>query len=87
MKSSHPIIPATVVDQIHLWEMERERLKTTNGFLYQMFNRFSEYAEVLKYANDFGYVTWHNDAKMMLFVTAEGHEFVRGYIKQKSQKT
>jgi transcription initiation factor TFIIH subunit 4 len=81
-----PVVPSTVIDQIRLWEMEMNRLQTHDGYLYQMFNRFADYAQVKKFADDFGYVRWYSDEKMMFFVSAEGHEHVKGYIKQKGGK-
>lgn len=92
MLKSSPVIPNTVTDQIKLWEMERNRsffskirISSCKGYLYQMFNRFQDYNDVLKYATDFGYVQWNSDEKMMLFVTTEGHQHVKEYIKQRSQ--
>ena len=83
MKTQKPILPSTVVDQIKLWEMDRNRLKTCDGFLYQMFDRFQHYQEVLDYATGLDVVVWHSDDKCMLFVTAEGHAMVKEYLKQK----
>lgn len=48
MKKSLPILPPTVTDQLRLWDSERNRLKTTQGFLYQNFQKAEEYEEVLR---------------------------------------
>lgn len=45
------IIPATVIDQIFLWEQERNRLVFTEGVLYSQFNSQPDYEVLRKYAN------------------------------------
>ncbi|KAI8058357.1 transcription factor TFIIH subunit p52/Tfb2 [Syncephalis plumigaleata] len=55
-----PVLPLTVVDQIRLWEMEKNRLQTTQGFLYQQFARQQDFDTVLQYAQE-------------LVVTDDGH--------------
>ena len=82
MKGSTPILPVTVVDQIRLWELERNRLRSFKGYLYQMFSRDEEYEQIKKYAADFGYLIWENDKKRMLFVSRDGHEHIKTFIKQ-----
>lgn len=41
MKLQNPILPPTVVDQIRLWEKERERLKRTEAILVDDFDQLS----------------------------------------------
>lgn len=84
MKKTAPILPSTVVDQIRLWEMERNRLRATPGTLFQGF-REQEYKEVLEYASDFGYVLWKSDLKKTLVLTSDGHDNVRSWLKEKSK--
>lgn len=85
---SHPEmkrqLPTTVIDQIRLWEVEKNRLVSHQGFLYQLFASAEEYRQVLKYAQDMGYCIWSDDKQSMLFVSQLGHEHVKSYIKQKS---
>ena len=87
---SHPemkkILPSTVVDQLKLWDSERNRLKITPGFLYQQFLRQEDYNDVVKYAKDVGCLVWSMDKKRMLVVTLEGHEQVRLFVKRKVVK-
>jgi len=78
-----PILPLTVVDQIRLWEMERNRLKDEKGYLYHEFARAEDFQEVLNYARQFDVVIWSNVKKRMLIVTMEGHHKVRAYIKRR----
>lgn len=76
------MIPETIMDQIRLWEMETNRLKTFPGYMYESFLRQEDYAQVLKYATDFGYVLWESSARRMIMISDEGHEHVKNYIKQ-----
>jgi len=85
MKKKMPILPLTVVDQIRLWEMERNRLKVEKGCLYHDFprDRAEVFQEVLNYAKQYNVVIWSNVEKRMLIVTTEGHHIVRAYIKKR----
>ncbi|KAI8901971.1 transcription factor Tfb2-domain-containing protein [Globomyces pollinis-pini] len=87
MRKSSPILPTTVIEQIRLWEMERNRLRALKGTLYQGFNREQDYRDVFKYASDFGYVLWHSDEKRLLILSMDGHEHVRSWLKDKTRKT
>lgn len=86
MKKNTPILPTTVVDQLTLWDSERNRLRSTQGFLYQSFVRQEDYNEVLQYAQDIQVCQWNLDKKRMLFVTAAGHDIVRSYVQRKMMK-
>lgn len=35
-RSQNPMVPVTVQDQIRLWELERNRLKSQEGMLYKI---------------------------------------------------
>jgi len=81
-----PILPLTVVDQIRLWEMERNRLKDEKGYLYHEFARAEDFQEVLNYAKHYNVVIWSNVKKRMLIVDKNGHDIVRAYIKKRIKK-
>ncbi|KAI8919720.1 transcription factor Tfb2-domain-containing protein [Entophlyctis helioformis] len=84
MRKSSPIIPSTVIDQIRLWEMERNRLRISRSVLYQQFARDQEYRDVLKHATDYGFLLWNSEKKRMLVVSAEGHEHIKSMLKSRS---
>ncbi|CAG8837808.1 22970_t:CDS:2, partial [Racocetra persica] len=77
------LLPATVVDQIQLWEMELNRLIITDCYLYKDFRTFADYEVVLKHANTLGVVVWSNDSKRMIGIAEAGHERVKAFIKRK----
>ena len=76
-----PILPATILDQIHLWQLERDRMSTTPGFLFREFSTQAEYEGVVRYADETGVLVWKDDGKKMFFVTRL--EGVRGYLSER----
>ncbi|OCT47481.1 RNA polymerase II transcription factor B subunit 2 [Cladophialophora carrionii] len=76
-----PILPATILDQIHLWQLERDRMTTTPGFLFRDFSTHAEYEGVVKYADETGVLVWKDDGKRLFFVTRL--EGVRGYLAER----
>ncbi|KAI9683085.1 MAG: RNA polymerase II transcription factor B 52 kDa subunit [Trizodia sp. TS-e1964] len=69
MRKSIPILPPTVADQIRLWQLEGERMKTTVGFLFKEFANLQDYLEPCKYAEECGVLVWKSDARRMFFAT------------------
>lgn len=54
-------IPPTVIDQIFLWEKERDRFTFTEGVLYNQFLSQGDYETVKNFAESTGVCTWFND--------------------------
>ncbi|KAL9595685.1 MAG: hypothetical protein Q9219_006281 [cf. Caloplaca sp. 3 TL-2023] len=84
MRKNTPVLPPTVVDQIRLWQIEGERMKSTVGFLFKDFLSAAEYQGPCQYARDIGVLVWKNDVKRMFFVTR--HEQVAAYLKSQKEK-
>lgn len=84
MRKMENVLPPTVVDQIRLWQIEGERMKSTVGFLFKDFSTAAEYEGPCQYAGDIGVLAWKNDAKRMFFVTK--HEQIAAYLKSKKEK-
>ncbi|XP_054158025.1 general transcription factor IIH subunit 4-like [Oppia nitens] len=82
LQKQNPIVPATVVDQISLWEQERDRLVYTDGVLYSQFNSQPDFDLLKKYANDLGVLIWSNPMRRVMVVTNEGHDEVRRFWKR-----
>ncbi|KAI9828180.1 MAG: RNA polymerase II transcription factor B 52 kDa subunit [Phylliscum demangeonii] len=87
LRRQSPVLPATVVDQIRLWQIEGERMKATAGFLFKDFGSAPEYDGPCRYAQQMGVLVWKNDGRRMFFVTR--YEDVALYLKQRaaSKKT
>ena len=74
-----PILPATILDQIHLWQLERDRMTTTEGYLIQDFKNQQEYENPCKYADELGVLVWKDDKKRMFFISKI--DAVKEYLK------
>jgi transcription initiation factor TFIIH subunit 4 len=68
-QKNNPVLPPSVVDQIRLWQIEGERMRPTNGWLFRDFANQAEYDDVVAYAKDLGVLRWKNDAKKLCFLT------------------
>lgn len=86
VKDNKDPIPPTVIDQIYLWEKEREKLTYTEGRLYSQFNSDLDFDLLRKYAEDCGFLIFHNPATRVMVVHEDGHEIVRKYWKKIKKK-
>lgn len=50
MLASKPVLPPTIIDQIRLWEIERNRFEFTDGVLYNQFQSDNAYEVLRDYA-------------------------------------
>jgi transcription initiation factor TFIIH subunit 4 len=75
------VLPHTVVDQIRLWQLERDRIKATPGFLFKDFVSLAEYEAPCRYAEEIGVLVWKSDRKRMFFVTR--HEQIAAFLKSR----
>nr|CDS33418.1 general transcription factor IIH polypeptide 4 [Hymenolepis microstoma] len=78
-----PILPPTVVDQIRLWELERERFLAQDGCLYEQFTKNTDFEMVRDYAKSRNYLLWECPERRLMVVSKAGHEDVRAFWKQK----
>ncbi len=62
------VIPATVLDQIHLWQIEKDRMTTTLGYLMKDFGTQAEYERYWQFADQIGVLVWRSERKRMFFV-------------------
>lgn len=78
-----PVLPPTVVDQIRLWQLENERMRTTAGFLFKDFDTPEEYLALSGYADEIGVLVWKSDRRRMFF--ASKMEQLRDYLKSRKK--
>jgi len=79
-----PTLPPTVVDQIRLWQIENDRMKSTVGFLFNHFRDKPEYDDCVNYAETIGVLVWRSEAKRCFFVTQ--HEQIAKYLQNKKKR-
>ncbi|KAF9460342.1 transcription factor Tfb2-domain-containing protein [Collybia nuda] len=84
MRKNNPLLPVTVQDQIRLWELEKNRLKSQEGYLYTAFASQADYEFVLNYAKELDVVLWENTAKRCFFGSLDGHANIRGFIERRT---
>ncbi|KAJ3275691.1 RNA polymerase II transcription factor B 52 kDa subunit [Borealophlyctis nickersoniae] len=82
MRKQCPILPATIIDQIRLWEMEKNRLRQNKGLFLHDFAKKDEYQRVLRFASERGSVLWQDDSRRKLFIAEEGVAQVKEFMKQ-----
>nr|CAD7455154.1 unnamed protein product [Timema tahoe] len=80
-----PTLPPTIVDQIKLWENERERFTYTEGVLYSQFLSQADFEVLRDHALDLGVLTWQNIPRRTMVVTKSGHEDVKRFWKRYSK--
>ncbi|OON20862.1 Transcription factor tfb2 [Opisthorchis viverrini] len=78
-----PILPPTLVDQIRLWELERDRFVFQEGCLYEQFSKSADFEMVRDFAKSIGVLLWENPERRLMVVSKAGHEDVRKFWKQK----
>ena len=81
--TNKPVLPPTVVDQIRLWQLENERMKTTSGFLFRDFEDHKEYVDTARFSEEIGVLVWRNDKAGMFF--ANKHEQIRDYLRSRKK--
>ncbi|KAJ7760628.1 transcription factor Tfb2 [Mycena maculata] len=84
MRKNNPLLPVTVQDQIRLWELEKNRLKSQEGYLYTAFTSPADYELVLNYAKQLDVVVWENAAKRCFFGSLDGHANIKGFIERRT---
>lgn len=85
MRKNNPLLPVTVQDQIRLWELEKNRLKSSEGYLYTSFTSQADYELVLNYAKQLDVILWENTGKRCFFGSLEGHSRIKEFIERRTQ--
>ncbi|MBW0483105.1 hypothetical protein O181_022820 [Austropuccinia psidii MF-1] len=83
MRRLDPLLPPTVVDQIRLWELEKNRVRAQEGYLYEDFKSSADYDLVIQYSRQLGIIIWENSEMRKLFVGPEGHMALREFIRRR----
>lgn len=78
-------LPPTIVDQIRLWEMERNRLTFSESVLYNQFLSHRDYEVVRDYAQEIGVLLHSSDQKRTVVVKGSGHDDVKRFWKRHSK--
>jgi transcription initiation factor TFIIH subunit 4 len=71
MQKNNPVLPETVVDQVRLWEKERNRITAQSGALLKGFQSEPDYRTCKAEAEKMGGLLYHVDTKQVLVVSRE----------------
>ncbi|XP_068123436.1 general transcription factor IIH subunit 4 isoform X1 [Hyperolius riggenbachi] len=82
MLQQTPVLPPTITDQIRLWELERDRLRFSEGVLYNQFLSQVDFELLRNYAQDLGVLVFENPARRVMVVTPAGHSDVKRFWKR-----
>ncbi|RUS87207.1 hypothetical protein EGW08_005047, partial [Elysia chlorotica] len=82
MMKNTPILPATISDQIKLWELERDRIRFTDGVMYNQFLSQADFELLRNYAKDIDVLVWEMPEKRVIIVTKAGHDDVKKFWKR-----
>ena len=77
-------LPPTVLDQVRLWQIEGDRMKTSQGYMFKEFNTPQEYQDAARYADNLGVLVWKSDGKRVFFVTK--YEQLALYLRNKQEE-
>lgn len=77
-------LPATLIDQIKLWELEQHRITLSSAYLLCQFMDSIAFDKAHQYAQQIECLLLVVPQKRMLVVTPEGHTSVLAYMKQPS---
>lgn len=80
--NSNSLLPPTVVDQIKLWENERNRFTFTEGVAYNQFLSQSDFITLRDYAQSINVLMWQQERTRTMVVTKNGHEDVKKFWKR-----
>ncbi|XP_052221725.1 general transcription factor IIH subunit 4-like isoform X3 [Dreissena polymorpha] len=82
MVKQTPSLPPTIVDQVRLWELERDRFKFDDGVLYSQFLSQADFEKLRDFAKEQGVLVWDNTNKRVMVVSRAGHDSVKRFWKQ-----
>jgi transcription initiation factor TFIIH subunit 4 len=76
------VLPPTVIDQIKLWENERNRFSFIDGVVYNQFLSEADFMTLRDYAQSIEVLLWQNERTRTMVVKKSGHEDVKKYWKR-----
>lgn len=82
MLQQNPVLPPTITDQVRLWELEKDRLRFSEGVLYNQFLSQVDFELLRNYARDLGVLVFENPARRVMVVTPGGHSDVKRFWKR-----
>lgn len=74
-------LPPVIEDQIHLWERDRNRLRTAEGYMYHQFLQEAEFQRSVEEAQRLKAALYVNYQRRILIIRPEAHASLKAFIK------
>ncbi|KAM4643573.1 LOW QUALITY PROTEIN: general transcription factor IIH subunit 4 [Amazona ochrocephala] len=87
MAKQTPVLPPTITDQIRLWELERDRLRFSEGVLYNQFLSQVDFEVLRDHARALGVLVFEHPARRLMVVTPGGHPDVKRFWKRQKHSS
>jgi len=82
MRKSPWFVPPNIVDQMRLWERERQRINGQDAELYDSFATFDGFSAAVKFAQQNDWLLYQDDDKLILIVKEEGSDNMKEFMRQ-----
>lgn len=76
------VLPHTVIDQLKLWERDRDRLKSLSGHLYQDFLQANDFEAFVGEAKRINCLLYSHGVKRLAVISREGHVRMKEWVKE-----
>jgi len=87
MQRQTPVLPETVINQLHLWAKEKQRIQYTKAKIYEKFSSEAEFLAAEAYAKDNRVHLWSRCADVaadsVLAVRSDAHERMKSFLRGK----
>ncbi|XP_033929465.1 general transcription factor IIH subunit 4 isoform X1 [Melopsittacus undulatus] len=87
MAKQTPVLPPTITDQIRLWELERDRLRFSEGVLYNQFLSQVDFEVLRDHARALGVLVFEHPGRRLMVVTPGGHPDVKRFWKRQKHSS
>lgn len=77
-----PLLPASLTDQIRLWEMEVKRYSIEDATAYSGFSSEQDFELVKRFCEDQKLLIGANERNLVVVIKAKGHEAVKAFYKK-----
>ncbi|XP_069975843.1 general transcription factor IIH subunit 4 isoform X2 [Penaeus vannamei] len=79
MYKQNPVVPRTISDQIKMWEMERKKIKFSEGVLYKDFKSIQDFVLLMSYASTRDVLIYSDGNRQIMVVVEEGHPTINQF--------
>src|SRR5690349_13526109 len=89
MRKNNPVLPQNVIEQITLWENERNRMVTNEASMFQEFESIDEFKALKQFCVEHGVFLWatpDTSPKRVICTNPDGRAVVQKFQKLKEER-